>query len=199
MKRIMTSLCLVALLVPVTAGAQETLLGRGTEHGGFGGPNLMYTQILDSDGLLMGGLGGWVIGKTIAIGGGGWGLVTEHEVEVAGTMYELQLGYGGLLLEYLHDPDRLTHWYIDALIGIGGINFNEVGTDLEENQHDDTIWVFEPSAHYCLNVTQHFRVAVGAGYRSVIGVDDVTETTYGLAAADLSGYTVGLTLRFGRY
>jgi len=99
----------------------------------------------------------------------------------------------------LLDPDQLVHWYLSALIGIGGINFREVGAVLDENLHDDTIWLLEPSVHGCLNFTRHVRAAVGIGYRTILGLDSVTESTYELTASQLDGYSVSLTLRFGRY
>jgi hypothetical protein len=199
MKRACVPALAVLLLFPLTTAAQETLISGRVESGGFGGPSLKYTRMLDGDGLLMGGLGGWVIGKTITLGAGGWGLVTEHEIETATETYELQFGYGGLMIEYLHDPDRLTHWYVSAIIGIGGVNFRQAGAAVDENLHDDTIWLFEPAIHGCLNFTRHLRAAVGIGYRTIIGLDDVSETTYGLTTSQLDGYSVSLTLRFGRY
>jgi len=79
------------------------------------------------------------------------------------------------------------------------VSFLEAGSTGDESSYDDTIWVFEPSVNLCLNITQHFRAAVGVGYRKIIGLDSDTETTYGLTESQLDGYTIGLTLRFGSY
>ena len=55
--------------------------------------------------------GGWLINHQFLIGLGGYGKTTG--------IYERQMGYGGLVLEYYLDPNRLANFSIRGLLGAG--------------------------------------------------------------------------------
>ena len=201
MKKIMAVIVIAIMMIPASALAQpETLIGRDLDHGGYGGPVVKFSQVAGELGLLVGGQGGWVIGQTMTIGGGGYGLVTTHLINDGTDDYEIGLGYGGLLLEYLRQPDDLIHFNFSCLFALGGVSFREPGSyvDIDPGSSDDLIYVLEPSANVCVNVTQHFRISAGVEYRYFTGLNQES-LDMGLKEEDLTGTSFIISFRFGKY
>lgn len=189
----------LTIVVITSAGtpAQETLPGGLEERGGYGGISFRHLSIQGGFGLLSGGQGAIVLGRRVAIGGGVWGLLSKNRVtDALGNDHRLEFGYGGLLLEFLSDPDRLTHHYFDLIIGWGEMKYRDPFTDRERGKDD--FLIIEPGAHLALNVLPFVRVSTGIGYRSIIGFTDTT-LGFGLERKDIKGYAVSLTIRFGIY
>ncbi len=200
MKKVLMLVLLLALALPGQAGAQETLLGEDFHSGGYGGPGVRIGTLNGDLAVQMGGQGGWVIGKTLVIGGAGYGVVTEHEFTFNSVTYAMDFGYGGLLLEYLHKSDQVFHGYLALIIGGGGPSLRDTSQPSgSDNVDDDAVLVLEPSLHLEINMTPSMRVGLGAGYRIVSGLKSSWETDYGLTSADLGGPFASLTFRFGKY
>ncbi|QQS35363.1 MAG: hypothetical protein IPM56_14085 [Ignavibacteriales bacterium] len=191
------------LLLTIILSAQifpqeQTLLGDGeVSHGGYGGPVIKFSQVNDNFAVLFGGRGGWIINHTFVIGGAGYGLVNSidgNEV-IFGSTRRLDFGYGGLELGYINKSDDLIHFSVYTLIGAGSVR-SRVDDDLFPDYDDnhDTFFVLEPSLNVVLNLTTFMRVAVGGSYRYV-NVDKVQNLT----SSDLSGPSIGLTLKFGKF
>lgn len=191
------------LAVPVFA-QDETLISGPVESGGFGGPMVKLTTINGENAVLVGGRGGWIINRTFVIGGGGFGLVTNVNAktpDATGQKY-LELGYGGLDLEYIRSSNELVHFSMNLLIGGGGVAYKEEEMSTGHREMDG-FFVLEPGIHVNLNVTQFFRIALGATYRYVTGVDTPVDSS-GMripltSNADLSGPSAVLTLEFGKF
>ena len=191
---------MAALLLPGRAGAQQTLLGEDFTSGGYGGPGLRIGTLNGELAVQAGGQGGWVIGKTLVIGGAGYGVATEHEVTFNSTTYAMDFGYGGLLLEYLHKSDEVFHGYLALIVGGGGVSLRDTSQpSSSDDVDDDVVLVLEPSLNLEVNLTKTMRVGLGGGYRIVSGLKESWEDDYGLTAADLSGPFASLTFRFGKY
>lgn len=202
MKKLCLAVALFMISLPAIAGAQpETLISGHMESGGYGGPSLKFTSSTGEFGLLVGGQGAWVINKTFAIGGGGWGLATRHIVtNQVSDEYQLEFGYGGVLLEYLHEPDRLIHYYFDLLIGAGGISFQRMGGfGPGDGIENDALFILEPGASICINIMRYIRIGFGASFRWLTGLNDETRIMYGIARSDLTGLSANMILRFGIY
>jgi hypothetical protein len=193
-----------ALLLAAAAGAdEETLLSGQIEHGGFGGPNVKFTEMKDKFAVLVGGRGGWIINHSFVIGGGGYGLVNqnidERFISPDTTIY-MTMGYGGLELEYIASSNRLLHFSISSLIGAGGVDYiAKARSDDWEHHHYNTgavdaFFIFEPGINSELNVLRFFRVDTGVSYRFVSGI-----STVGLSDNDLSGISANITLKFGKF
>ncbi len=217
-----TARFLVLLMVPLflgtAAAGQEnrdrTLFSGEVEFGGFGGPNVMFTEIYGEAAVLVGGRGGWVINQvsdglvthTVVLGGGGCGMVNDITapralLDVHGHPMELDFGYGGFTLEYIYRTTDLVHVGAMALVGAGGVGVHEdtdddgIGDDGDVNAwEDDAIFVFEPSVAAELNVTPWFRVNAGVSYRIVTGVE-----LSGLDNGDFGGPSGTLMLKFGDF
>lgn len=194
---------LISFVLSISAAAQEqTLISGKIESGGFGGPVVKFSQIDGRFAVLVGGYGGWLINHTFMIGGGGFGLANTIRGSRAAQLYygtgndlRLQFGYGGLMLEYIGEHNSLVHYYVSALIGAGGVNYDYINNLYYDNFDEASpCFVFEPSLGAELNVTRFFRIAAGAGYRLVRGTDLV-----GVSDSQLSDFSLNLTFKFGKF
>jgi hypothetical protein len=88
------------------------------------------------------------------------------------------MGYGGLVLEYFVDPDRLWNFSVRGLLGGGASSWNWT----------DPYFVAEPELKATLNITRRVRLGFGGGYRFVRG-------SYG-AKERLSGPVASIDLKF---
>jgi hypothetical protein len=188
-------LLLAGGLSPATAQRMETLVNSRAQNGGFGGPVMKVGELFGDPVLFLGGRGAWVAGRTFALGGGGYGLVNDNllaPMEFAGRRAVLEMGYGGLELEYIHESHRLAHLSLYTLMGGGGARYRD--RDRYETLAEDGFLVLEPGMNMNLNVTRFFRLSAGATYRWTFGAE-----LPGLDDRDLSGPTGVFALRFGRY
>lgn len=195
-----TKLFLVALLLTLPlAAAEKTLITGHVAHGGYGGPIVQFTQIgpNQTSGILVGGMGGWIIDHTFVIGGGGYGLSSDVQADWYNTGAEepfyLNFGYGGLMLGYINNSDNLVHYEVTGILGGGGASYR-IKNDYNSNNDGDGLFVAEPAVNLVLNVTPFFRIAAGASYRYVTGVN-----LEGLTSSDLSGVSGQIQLKFGSF
>lgn len=185
--------CLIGFLSASTAsGREDTLVGRGIESGGFGGPAVRFSEVQDEFAVFAGGRGGWIIDHVFFLGGGGYGLANDVDLDTihSFSFREIEFGYGGLEMGYIHESDRLVHFTVQLLIGAGGVTRNDDFVSYDS----DAVFVLEPSADIVLNVTTYFRLAAGGGYRAVTGTD-----MPGIDDEDLSAPFASITLKFGHF
>ncbi len=179
----------------------QTLISGDVSHGGFGGPVLKIGGVDGSAGVWIGGRGGWILNlaqdHAISIGGGGYGLVTNHRSPTFLTSDKestyAAIGYGGLQLEYINRSWNLAHFTVTSLIGGGGLGLRTSGYDVITDDAE-TFFVFEPGINLELNITTFFRIMTGISYRVVSGIDD-----FGFRDSDFSGINGTLTLKFGAF
>lgn len=204
---------LCSWVAPASAQPQEprTLIDGDLHHGGFGAPVVKFGSVNDEPAVWVGGRGGWVIGMgenhAISLGGGGYGLATEHRAPDpsdnqhvdtdghtgGGFSHYAMNGYGGFEIEYTHRPYQLVHATFHTLIGAGGLmtrrrHFEDV------DREPDPYFVLEPGMHIQVNVTRFFRLAGGATYRYTSGIG-----RSGFHDRDFSGVNAMLTLKFGSF
>lgn len=175
---------------------QETLIGDNEiEHGGYGAVSMKFSQLNNEFAFFMGGRGGWIINHSFIIGAGGYGLVNKIDsgLPFDDIIPNMIMGYGGLELEYIVNPNELLHYSFYLLIGGGGINY----------RHDRYFWFeydwesfacIEPAVNIELNITSFFRLHFGAGYRAAFGIDNPR-----LSNDELSGPAATLSLKFGKF
>ena len=186
----MGRLLTVAVLLGATgtASAQEqTLLSGGIESGGWGGPVVAFTSINGQFAVMAGGRGAWLINSTFGLGGAGYGLTNEIQIDPNGPPRQIEMGYGGLDLEVIVQSDNVIHFTVNALIGGGAIT--PTGGGLA-----DGIFVFQPQANVDVNLTGFMRIGLGGGYRFVADVD-FSGLTNGMFR---SGFGA-LTFKFGSF
>jgi hypothetical protein len=201
MKRIMVIASIFVLSFGVLQAQQQTLFSNSDfELGGYFSPVVKFSPLNDDLGVLVGGRGGIIINRTLAIGFGGYGLASYVEALNRGPLGEryMEMGYGGLDIEYILNPNDLVHFSISTLIGGGGVLFNERswGSDYwEDYDHDvDGFFVVEPAINVDLNVTWFLKTSVGASYRFVSGLKSDASTN-----EDLSGPSFMLSFRIGKF
>ena len=202
-KTFILSILLLFAAGTVQAQEEETLLSGGLESGGYGAPVVKFTNFKGEFAVMAGGYGGWLINHSFLLGGGGYGLATQHHLasssgsEIFPDNGRIEFGYGGGILEYIFSPKAVIHSTISLLIGGGAVSVGQHWEDYTNWMHGyqaDGVFVLEPSLNVELNVTTFFRVNAGGSYRYVSGV-----STAGLTNADLSGASINLALKFGSF
>ena len=207
MKNLTIILLVVLLSCPVMA-QDETLFSGEIESGWYGGLTYKIGQINDETGFFMGGQGGWIINSHFVLGGKGYILVNPVAIE---GLHNIVLGFGcgGALLEYIIASNKLLHFNIESMIGVGGV-YNDV--KVYKYDHDpidytgDACFVLEPGINLILNVTKNFRIGVGVTYRYVSGIDYDPGAPYrtiigddyeNIFDSDLSGASAQMVIKFG--
>ena len=194
MKKLVFFLVIVFTL-PLLA-QEATLINGEIESGGFGGPVLKVTSINGENAVMVGGCGGWIINHSFVLGGGGYGLVTDVNAKVTDSMHQyIEMGYGGLELEYIPSSNDLLHLSLGLLVGAGGIGYRHEDNDVFNASHkNNSFFVLEPSVNANPNVTHSFRIAAGISYRYVRGLKSLVSTN-----ADLSEPSAILIFKFGKF
>lgn len=180
----------------------ETLLSGNIVHGGYGGPVFRVTSIKNSSQIVTGGYGGWLINHTFMIGLGGYGMVDditagEGAPLIDGKLPTLNIGYGGLTLEYIIAPEKLIHFTIQSLIGAGGASYINLPStnSLPSNTRTGTaFFVAELGVNAQLNIASFCRLSAGVNYRFANGVK-----LAGLSNKDVSGPAGNIALVFGKF
>lgn len=183
----------------------KTLLGDGTKVRGFGSLDIRMTQLNEDLGLLMGAHGGIILNNHFVIGLGGYGLTSNFKVENNEEIDDLYLygGYGGLILGAIFSPKEVVHIYTPVLIGAGGMevtdrnymnNFHRPQSPFSSYSETSAFFVVEPGLEVEINVTRFFKIGLGASYRFVSESD-----LESVSNKDLSGFSGGLSLKFGKF
>lgn len=183
---------------------QETLFSGDLEHGGYGCAVIKASPVYDRLQLFMGGYGGWFVNHTLMVGFGGYGMTSslsapETAPKLEGKTPFVGMGYGGLVLEYTLNSDKLIHFAGNLLVGAGGAGYSwsNLLIDTDANFNDtpsDSYFVAEFGAQVELNVASFFRMGVGGSYRFVNGL-----SLTGLTDKDLSGPSGNIILKLGQF
>ncbi len=215
MKRIVILTTLIVCQL-MTASAQEnkreskevkTIFGGGTSFGGFLEVGAKAGDINGQSGLLVGGAISAVFSSRVNIGLAGYGLATQIEADTydeENRKLEVDMGYGGLLIEPIIGNSKMVHLTVPVLLGVGGAglrydrirDFSDPDPDRERkefwHQETDVFLVAEPGLNIELNLLRNVRLDLGATYRYVY--DNNLE---GLSDQELSGFTGSVGLKFG--
>ena len=165
---------------------------------GYGGPAVTMTQLAGSTGLLVGGRAGWQVLENVALGGAGYGLATQVNMpplaDLGSGSHPITLGMGGLWFEYKLGARQRVHASLGTLVGGGTVGYRAQPPARPQIYRSSTIFVLAPEVTVEVNATPWLRIALGAGYRDVHGVD-----LEGLGNGDVSGPTASLIFSFGRF
>jgi hypothetical protein len=178
-------------------GAPRVLLTDHLSHGGYGAPQVKATSVAGQAGLLVGGRGAWVIGHSLTLGGGGYGLATRvdapEQASGSATNTAISLGYGGFRAGYIFFPDDVVHFTAGLLIGGGGISVVEryAQSDIR-TLHSASVFVLEPDAAIEVNFTPSIRGAIDVSYRYMSD-----SRIPGLSSSAIGGPAAGAVLAFG--
>jgi hypothetical protein len=192
-----------------------TLFGSDKDYrnGGWGGPMVAFTEVLDQPALLTGLRGGWMIDHRFTLGLAGYGLVTNapnpaydqwllEEGESLRHPSQFRMGYGGLLLEPVIGYKSPIHVTLPILIGAGGCTyqtylprpFRDSTHRVDRFERGEAFFVVEPGVELELSLVRLVRVAVGASYRYTTDID-----LPATPADALRGMNATFTVKVGRF
>lgn len=182
------------LLFPATvvpAAAQEATAERSDGVRAFAEAGVAGTRIHGEATAVLGLAMGLSVGPGLSIGGAARLLPGPVAVgRVVLQEVELEVGYGGLLLQ-LRRPawsDRGA-WILRALVGAGNADVLEQSTSLRLDS--DNFLVVEPSVGVELALLGPLWAGASISYRFVSGVEDLR----GVGASDLRSPSLALRLR----
>ncbi len=215
----MKKLFITALIVFsfVTGKAQdngmETLFGgENFSLGGYGGPEVKFTNINNEFGLMVGGRGGFLMNSVFTVGIAGYGLVTSHKVEDYKPQFPrgedssayLRLGYGGLHFGFNIEPNKLVHITTGVIIGGGAASYTTpfYHRHDDEDNYDSNFKTYETSAFFIVepqvgaevNLLKFMRMEVSGSYRFVSGINLPNTQN-----SDLSGFSGNIMFKFGKF
>jgi hypothetical protein len=182
----------------------EVLMRSSVPLGGYGGPDMRMTSIFAEPAMLVGAQASWLVNHQYFFGVAGYGLATRHDapnaMRVDGNPSMLGLVYGGIRMGVVATPSKLLHVTLGVLAGPGSLTgISRIPTRAEfevgyerRMGHAEAFLVLEPEVAVEANATSFMRVALGASYRYVTGLEHP-----GLSTGNLSSPAASLAVKFG--
>jgi len=134
-------------------------------HDGFlVAPDFKFTEVDRKSSGLAGGYAGFVLDEHIFIGGGGYVLATQR--------HGSDMAYGGLVLQWLGGGNDTFGFSAKTLLGGGRADSSGTVQVLDRGRLISepfrarrNFLVAEPELDALIRITDHLRLAIGAGYR----------------------------------
>ncbi len=214
------------IFVQDSTNSIETLVPSIHHNGGYGTFSTRFSPVAGQLGTSIGGYGGWFFNKSLMIGGGGFSLTSNnqrllHTATGSRVLQNIDFGYGGGMIEYIAFSDKLLHYGANVLIAGGSVELRQQSIDPPPNlpigatfvtsglpmasSARSSIFVLEPSIFAEINLSPSVRANLGISYRFVGGFDSsrlnerIRAAFEGLSAADFSGLSVILQVKFGKF
>jgi hypothetical protein len=152
--------------------------------------SLRLTRVQQQTSFLAGGSALLVMARGFSFGGSGWVLLEEPTVEtgVPGGGFRLRMSYGGALASVTLLETPKVRVSLRTLVGAGN---GKIVLPLSETEIDaDNFGVVEPEIAGTRALGSFFHLGVGASYRFVFGVEDLT----GVSTAHLRGLSGSVLL-----
>lgn len=186
--RVIAVLCVALALSASPARGQSEAATGGFASGGFGGPVVKFSQLLDEFAVFAGVRGGWIANHRFVVGGGVYTLLnTVDRPELREPISKFI--YGGFEVEYVALWSEPVHFTIGTLVGAG----RRFRTDLPDPDHDE-VFVLEPAIGLEVSAASFLRMVAALGYRYVS-----KETTDDTVNADYRAFLGSLTFKFGSF
>lgn len=184
----------------------KTLFDSKGSFGGFLGFNMKVGDVNGQSALLLGGSISSVFSSKVNIGLAGYGLTTHVDGDTydqEGELYQLDMGYGGLLIEPVIANKEVVHLTVPLILGAGGAGLrrdrfprpqdpNGNNDNYYYHHESDAFVVIEPGLNVEINLMQNIRMGIGASYRYIYDND-----LEGLSDSELSGFTGNIGFKFG--
>lgn len=168
--------------------------------GGYGAPILSVTSINGGAAMVLGAQGGVILNRHFVVGAAGRSLSTlptpQPDASVGDRPAEVQLVYGGLMLEYVGAPAKTIQYGAGVVVGGGSAHLvdNDYEPRKDESLARSAIFVTRATGRLELPVTPFFHFGVEAGYQFVSGSD-----LPNVSDAGIGGPVAELSLRFGSF
>ncbi len=182
----------------------KSLLGKGNDLNGFGSVDFKVADMMGERAMLAGAYGGVLVNRRYMLGVGGYGIATKLEFDgmVGADPKTLNLngGYGGIVIGGMIASKEVIHLVFPVFFGAGSVEvsdrnfFPNSPNDAEFTIESSAFMIVEPAMQVEFNITENFRLAAGMSYRYVTGTE-----LNNVSDADLSGSSVMVSFRFGRF
>jgi len=185
----------------------KSILSKDNEIQGFGGIDGKLGDIRGDRTLFLGAYGGVIVNRSFLFGVAAYGLASqpgfEGFVPSANQFKELKRygGYGGLLIGATVFGREVVHLSMPVLLGAGNLEISDdsffgpqVGSSNDFTIERSAFFIVEPGLQLEFNITSYLRLAAGANYRWVTGLELENATDN-----DLSGWGGVLSVRVGRF
>jgi hypothetical protein len=190
---------------------QISTLFKGPKHkasGGYGAITNKFTELNGQYANMVEIYGGWYINHKFLLGIGGAAVTNNLQVPYEHTtLPDTDMSYAyvqfGLVTEYTLWSHRAVHVTFHAMNGPGFTaqylrsHWDEDESNEELDYPHDTNWFFvtEPGVKVEVNVTRWMRISPGVSYRAAFG----STNAKGLSDSRLSGTSLNLTMKFGKF
>ncbi len=183
----------------------KSLLSTENDIQGFGGLDVKITDLMDERSVLTGAYGGVIINRTYLLGLGAYGITTRPSFDGAipgladTTRLRLYGGYGGVLIGGTILAKEVVHLSVPLFLGAGNLEvsdddfFQGIG-DADFTVESSVFFVVEPGLQLEFNITSYLRIAAGASYRWVQGLELLN-----VEDEDMTGISGILSIRLGRF
>ncbi len=184
----------------------KSILSKSNEIEGFGGIDGKLSDIRGDRTLLIGGYGGVIVNRVFLLGIAAYGLASQPGFEGTlpgtNTVKELKRygGYGGVLVGGTLFGKEVIHVSMPVILGAGNLEisddnfFSQQFADTDFTVESSAFFVVEPGLQLEFNITSYMRIAAGASYRWIRGLELENATDQ-----DLTGWGGVLSVRVGRF
>jgi hypothetical protein len=195
MKRSCLLVLWISLLSTVLFAQEDTLnTGGSFKFKPYIEPGCKLTSVIGNPALMYGVRLGVVIDSLLSVGLGGYKMgkdMLTDQPSIHEKPIWLNVEYGGLVLEYINQPDKTIHYTVEFLLGGGLSEFKEHNADVE--LLNDGFFLILGNANLEINVLPWLRFNCGIGQRYVTGIDMVS-----FSNSDIGGTYLTAGLRFGK-
>jgi hypothetical protein len=171
----------------------ERLISGKYKSGGYGAPVFKISEIKDNFAFFIGARGGWIINHKIVVGGGVYALMNRIDADVQNGL-RVNMGYGGVMAEYIMKPSNLLHLNFSLLIGGGGFGYGKNNDDVTDHIDTDSFFVAEPEIDVMLNIVKSFKIGIGLSVRIVNGTE-----MQGIKDSDLTRVAGNIIFQIGKF
>ena len=155
----------------------------------------VFTEVAGSTSNLRGGYGGQLVGESVLLGGGGFGLARHRSLAAAeGPVAAAQrdsLGVGGFFGALLPFPHSVVQPIAGVFVGVGNLRYK---IDSTEPYPAAKVFVVAPQITFEAEPANLARFGVGASYRAVEGSAIARQLTRDVSGPSVFGF-VELTYR----
>ncbi|HGJ67406.1 TPA: hypothetical protein ENS27_18745 [bacterium] len=196
MKKLSIVLYILFIFILSTTIMADSKEGKGSyNETGYIAPSKKFTQLNGELGTILGLSVGWISEHSFIVEGSFFGLINEVSSPRPGS--ELGVGYSGLSLGYNIPLGQKVHILINTMFGVGRVSYKRDYSQPKNPDKDklsSIIAVVEPGLNLEINITDYFRLSLGASYRVVDRVD-----LKNLSNDDINGITGNIALKFGAF
>jgi hypothetical protein len=165
---------------------------------GYVAISIGYSNIDKQKAFIYGGKTELLVGHSIGFGVGGIGFIDfSHYDNTLQKHVLLKGGYGGLYIEPILFPKFPVHLSFPLLLGAGGIVTQTWDMPTYKYMINEVFLIAEQAAELNLNITRHFRIALGASYKFTSFFKGATSSTSPLSPDALENWNYMMTFKFG--